>query len=944
MALRIEFTTDMKVKDLLFFVAFLGVFVAHAQTADFSAVPTTICVGQSVQFTDLSTGATSYAWTFPDGGAGQTSILQNPTITYSNPGTYAVTLVATGVSSDTETKTGYITVLSAATVTLTSAPGSDNQSLCLGAFVNQIVYATYGATGADFSGLPAFLTGSYIPPSSGNGPGTITISGSPSSAGVYPYSFTTTGPNCTPVTVNGTVSASDNTSLSNSAGPSNQIVCVSTPLTNIDFTVGGSPTSVTVTGLPTGVSGNLLGSTFTLSGTPTVTGSYAYTITATGGPCSQVQFSGAIQVEPDVQLNSGPGTTNQTLCVNSPLGNIVYGLGPSITGASATGLPAGVQGIFNPGQFLITYSPTAVGVFNYTVTTTGGSCGPASVSGTITVHEPATINLDVPGTNNQSLCQGTPITDITYSIGGGGTGGSVTGLPTGVTGTYNAGVFTISGSPTQSGTFNYTVSTSGTSCGPETLSGSISVSASPQLVLLSAAGTDSQTVCNSTNIAAIVYFVTVPGTPISVINLPPGVNSTLQNDSLIITGSPSALGVHPFTVFTPAGACPPDSAFGQITASAAPILTFSSASGTANQTMCSVQAIDTIVYTISGAATSATVTGLPTGVTSQFSGDSLIITGTPTGLGTSNFVVTASGGLCPNAILSGSIYVGNPQLTLVSPASTSVQQLCLNVSITPVKYVFSGGATGATVINVPSGLTLTTQNDTIIISGMPTVIGMFPFTALSTGTVCPADSLHGKFTIQDTSGVILVSGSDAQTVNVNEAIGTIVYNLTGSATNAVVSGLPAGVTAIVSGGTVTISGNPSVIGLATYGILATGGTCPSGPTFGTIHVSDTTPPIVIIDTIGVSEVYVPNLFSPNGDGFNDTWNIDFPLQSANTEISVTIINREGQVVFEDNDYKNTWDGTFKGDPLPEGTYYYLVFLKAEDKTLKGSISILRNEN
>jgi gliding motility-associated-like protein len=935
-------TTDMKIKNLLLTIAFLGVFLANAQTADFSATPTTICVGQSVQFTNLSSSATSYAWTFPDGGAGQTSILTSPSITYSNPGTYSVTLVATGASSDTETKSAFITVLSAATATLTSAAGSDNQSLCLGSFLNQIVYSTYGATGADFSGLPAFMTGTYIPPSSGNGPGTITVSGSPSAAGLYPYSLTTTGPNCTPITVSGTVSASDNTSLTNSAGPTNQLVCVSTPLINIDFTVGGSPTSVTVTGLPVGVTGLLTGSTFTISGTPTSVGGYAYTITATGGPCPQVQFSGAIQVEPDIQLNTAPGTINQTLCVNTPLGNIVYGLGPSITGASASGLPAGVQGNFSSGQFVISFSPSVVGVFNYTVTTTGGSCGPATATGSITVQAPATIALDVPGSNTQSLCQGTPIMPISYTIGGGGTGGTVTGLPTGVTGTFNSGVFTISGSPSQSGTFNYTVSTTGTACGPETLSGTLTVSASPQLILVSAAGTDSQTVCNNSSIISIIYFVTVPGTTISVINLPPGVTSITQNDSLIISGSPSALGTHPFTVSTPAGACPPDSSFGQIIASTAPVLTLSSAASTANQSMCSSQAITTIVYTISGAADTAFVSGLPTGVSSQFSGDSLIITGTPTALGTANFIVTASGGLCPNVTLSGSIYVGNPQITLVSPASTSTQQLCLNVAITPIIYVFSGGATGATTINLPAGLSLVSQNDSIIISGTPTVIGMFPFTAHTIGTSCQADSSYGMFTIQDTSGLVLVSGSNAQTVSINQAIVSIVYNLTGSATNAVVSGLPAGVTAIVSGGTVTISGNPSVLGLATYGVLATGGTCPSGPTFGTINVQDTV--VIIIDSFDTSGfVYVPNLFSPNDDGFNDTWNIDFPPTSTNNEVSVTIINREGQVVFSDNDYKNTWDGTHDGDALPEATYYYLILLKEADKTLKGPISILRNE-
>ncbi|HEX8608538.1 MAG TPA: gliding motility-associated C-terminal domain-containing protein, partial [Pedobacter sp.] len=66
------------------------------------------------------------------------------------------------------------------------------------------------------------------------------------------------------------------------------------------------------------------------------------------------------------------------------------------------------------------------------------------------------------------------ITSITYSITGGGTGATVTGLPAGVTGTYSAGTFTISGTPTVNGSFNYTVNTTGT-CTQTSATGTITV-------------------------------------------------------------------------------------------------------------------------------------------------------------------------------------------------------------------------------------------------------------------------------------------------------------------------------------------------------------------------------------------------------------------------------------------------------------------------------------
>ncbi|MBK9330085.1 MAG: PKD domain-containing protein [Sphingobacteriales bacterium] len=84
----------------------------QAPTADFSASQTAITTGNSVNFTDLSTGnPTSWSWSF-QGGTPATSTLQNPTnIQYNTAGTYTVSLVATNANgNDTKTKTGYIVV------------------------------------------------------------------------------------------------------------------------------------------------------------------------------------------------------------------------------------------------------------------------------------------------------------------------------------------------------------------------------------------------------------------------------------------------------------------------------------------------------------------------------------------------------------------------------------------------------------------------------------------------------------------------------------------------------------------------------------------------------------------------------------------------------------------------------------------------------------------
>jgi hypothetical protein len=82
-------------------------------------------------------------------------------------------------------------------ITLTSAPGTDNQTVCVDTAITPITYSTTGATGATFSGLPAGVTLTL----SG---GYITISGTPTVAGTFNYTVTLTG-GCGNVTATGTL-------------------------------------------------------------------------------------------------------------------------------------------------------------------------------------------------------------------------------------------------------------------------------------------------------------------------------------------------------------------------------------------------------------------------------------------------------------------------------------------------------------------------------------------------------------------------------------------------------------------------------------------------------------------------------------------------------------------------------------------------------------------
>jgi gliding motility-associated-like protein len=83
---------------------------------------------------------------------------------------------------------------------------------------------------------------------------------------------------------------------------------------------------------------------------------------------------------------------------------------------------------------------------------------------------------------------------------------------------------------------------------------------------------------------------------------------------------------------------------------------------------------------------------------------------------------------------------------------------------------------------------------------------------------------------------------------------------------------------------------------------------------------------------------IPNVFSPNGDGINDRWSIDG--LKARPQATTEIYNRWGQLVFTGIGYV-PWDGTRRSQPLPAGTYYYVIKTSADEKPYTGWVALLR---
>jgi gliding motility-associated-like protein len=112
--------------------------------------------------------------------------------------------------------------------------------------------------------------------------------------------------------------------------------------------------------------------------------------------------------------------------------------------------------------------------------------------------------------------------------------------------------------------------------------------------------------------------------------------------------------------------------------------------------------------------------------------------------------------------------------------------------------------------------------------------------------------------------------------------------------------------------------------------------------YDNLGCSDTAVASLTINTV-TNEIttLIPNAISPNGDSRNDVWKLEFiGLKYPNA--SVEVYNRWGQRVFQSDGYTTPWDGTMNAEPLPAGTYLYVIDLKDGSEPFKGTVLLIRN--
>lgn len=585
--------------------------------------------------------------------------------------------------------------------------------------------------------------------------------------------------------------------------------------------------------------------------------------------------------------------------------------------------------------YTLTFSPAITTSGNFTISFNGNvidMCGNVSINDTwnFTINSGANLNLTSPAsTLNQNICLGNPITNITYSATA-GSSCNFNGLPAGVSGNYNSstGQIVISGTPTQTGTYNFSVSVAG-SCGYVVSNGTIVVNqivvptfqsygpycrgdipqGLPNQSLNGVSGTWSPAVINTNIIGNSTYtFTPSPGQCSQSVSIQVNVIDVL---------TPVFPNFGPYCLNSPSINLPTVSNNG-INGTWNPPIVNTSVSGTSQYTFTPLSG-----QCLSNYSTNITI-GSSLNVTVSISrpvnceGNNGLVTvaasgGTPPYIGTGSFSVNAG----------EHTYIVNDNIGCIGEANISIPMPeNINAEIRKISDVDCNGAsTGSFAINITSGTApfrLAWQNFNEIIS---------------TNSIIKNNLRAGTYniTLTDNSGCTFSGAIDIFEPSKIE----VAVNAQGPSCIGNSDGF---IELIIRGGTAPyvyyldyIPVNDSLLNDLPQGNYS-------------IFIRDANNCLLEIDNIALRDypvvcLKIPNAFTPNNDGVNDKWiieNIDlFPNSQA------WVYNRWGQIVYNDNPLTNPWDGFYNGKILPAGTYLYIIqTYKDSGSYYKGTVTIL----
>ena len=403
-----------------------------------------ITVNQSITTFNKCVNSASAQQSFTVSGAGlQANIVITPptgfeisTTSGSGFGTTAITLTQT--AGTVNSTTIYVRVpaanntASSGTLSLTSTGASTvNISLASTMLPDLVVTGNPSTTAQSYciSGSATALTASATGPSvtyqwqqatTSNGTFTSAVGGSGATTNSYTPPTTTAGTlyyrcyfNSSCGNTAGAASGAITVNSNNTAGAasSTPTLCINSSLTDITHATTGATGIGTATGLPAGVTAAWSANTLTVSGTPTASGTFNYTIPLTGG-CGSVNATGTITVTADMTV--GIASSSPTVCPNSAMTTVTHATTGATGIGSATGLPTGVNATWASNTITISGTPTVSGTYNYSIPLTGG-CGSVNATGTITVQSTSLSGSTISATTTTVYCLNATANAITVN-------------------------------------------------------------------------------------------------------------------------------------------------------------------------------------------------------------------------------------------------------------------------------------------------------------------------------------------------------------------------------------------------------------------------------------------------------------------------------------------------------------------------------------------------
>ena len=530
--------------------------------------------------------------------------------------------------------------------------------------------------------------------------------------------------------------------------------------------------------------------------------------------------------------------------------------------------------------------------------------------------------ISAPFSDKQEVCYDSDITNIVYGLTN-ASDAYVTGLPAGLSGSISVLGYVISGSSTLPGSYTYTVTTNG-SCGVASATGIINVNpviTLPHLV----SGSPTTLICPG-NAVFIEETKPVGGNDSytyewksSSDNGVSYSNASLINSTLNYVSDQLYADTY-FQLTVTSGSCTTQSDEHIVIVEKLPIATITSA----NITICSNEP-----YTLPSIATASTILNGAT------------ITWSTNGAGTITSVSSTSGSSTLTPTYTPVVADAGKNITVLLTLTTN---LSCGIMTDTASFVISVKSLPiAKIVGESSHLC---PADSIVLKGSA-LNGLITWSSTGLGTIINGtnDTITYKPSLLDAGSTVVLTMKVESCATVSSAnYSVVVYQLPVAPVNAGVDdtiSLGRSIQLNAKGSSiVTWNWSPATSLDDQY--ISSPVASPLETTkyaIEAIHLNgcisrDTINIIVLKDY----ELIISNLLTPNGDGKNDTWGIQNIENYPGTE--VIIVNRNGEVVFEESNYSNNWDGKFNGKELPDATYYYVLKFATSDKIYKGAVTLL----